>query len=76
MTARPAQDRFLTELGPWPDGGWMIGDLRVAIETRKPTAAALELDRDNVERRMPVNAPCLAVDIAPIHVTAMNNSHE
>jgi hypothetical protein len=76
MTASPAQGRLLTKLGPRPDRRLVIGGLSVAIETRVPSAAALELDRDDVERRMPMSAPSLAVNIAPIYLTAVDNSHE
>ena len=54
----------------------MIGDLSMTIETRIPPAAALELNGDYVEWRMPVRAPGLAIDVGPIHLTAVNNSHE
>ena len=54
----------------------MISDLSVAIETRKPAAAAFELDRYDVERRMPVGASGFPVDVDPKHFTAVNNSHE
>ena len=76
ISARTAQDRFLIKLDPWPNSRRMIGDLGMAIETRIPPAAALELNGDYVERRMPVRTPGLAIDVDSQNLTAVNNSHE
>jgi hypothetical protein len=54
----------------------MISDLLVTIETRIPTAAALELDRDDVERRVPMGASSRFVDLDTVDLTPVNNSHE
>ena len=54
----------------------MIGDLRVAIETRIPLSTALELDRYDVERGMPMPAPRLGIDLNSLKLESVNKSHE
>ena len=59
-----------------PNSGHMIGDRGMAIKARIPAVAALELDRDDVERRVPVFTSRLAIYIDPVHFAPVNNSHE
>lgn len=76
MAACSAKDRFFFKLGPRPHFRQVIFDLGVAIEAWIPAAAAFELDRYDVERRVPVRASGFPVDVDPKHFTAVNNSHE
>jgi hypothetical protein len=54
----------------------VIGNGRVAVKARIPVAAAFELDRNTIERRMPMSAAGLLIDVDPINFAAVNNLHE
>jgi hypothetical protein len=76
MSARAAQDRFPIEFRSRPNVRLVAGDLSVTVETRIPTAAAFELDRDNIQRRMPMPALSLRIDLDSVYFASVDNSHE
>jgi hypothetical protein len=76
MSARAAQDRFPIEFRSRPNTRLVAGDLSVTVEARVPTPTAFELDRDNVQRRVPMAAPRLRIDLDSVHLASVNNSHE
>lgn len=73
--ARPAQDGLLPELFARPYCWRMIRDLRVALEARIPTPATLEFDRNNIERRMPMRATGLGIDLDTVDFYTVNDKH-
>jgi hypothetical protein len=66
--ARAAENDSFVELVGWPNGRRVLGEFLVAIEARVPTPAALELDRDDVERGVPMGAARLGVDADAMHL--------
>ena len=51
----------------------MVGDLAVTFETREPSAAAFEFDRDDIEIAVIVGTSSLGVDINAADDKAMLN---
>lgn len=76
MSARAAQDRFFGKFFARPDDCLMFLRRCMTIITRKPQPAALELDRDDIERRMPVCASRLSIYVEAVHFDPVDNSHE
>jgi hypothetical protein len=65
MPARTAEDCILGKFVRWPHLGRMVGDRSVAIKARIPAFTAIELDRDDIDRRMPMTAPSRFIDLDP-----------
>jgi len=74
--ARATKDRLLGEFIPRPNGWFVICNCRVTIEARIPAAAAVELDRDDIDRRVPVTAAGLSVNFDSVNLAPVDNSHE
>jgi hypothetical protein len=66
--ARAAENDSFVELVGGPNGRLVLGEFLMAIEARVPAAAALELDRDNVEWGVPMGAARLGVDADAVHL--------
>lgn len=76
MAARTAEDRAFAEFVPRPDARLVIGDGRVTVEAWIPTSAAFEFYRDDIQRRIPMAATRLRIDLDSVNLASVNNSHE
>lgn len=52
----------------------MIRSLGVAIKTRIPFAATLELDRDNIEVAVPMAATSFGINVYPMYICSVDGS--
>ncbi len=70
MSAAAAEDGARVELTLRPDFRRVSGKFGVAFETRKPSAAAFELDRDDIAFAVVVSAPRFSInlDAGDVHV--------
>lgn len=71
-TARTAKDRQLVEFILRPDGRGVARQFGMAFEARIKAATALELDRDDVERRIPMGASCFGIDVDAVDLHTMD----
>ena len=53
----------------------MICDRLMTFKTRIPMPAAFEFDRNDIELAMPMRTAGLGIDIQPVNILFMNNSH-
>ena len=75
MPARATKDRLLAEFVSRPDNSLVIGDSPMAIEARIPSLAAFEFDRDDIDRRLPMLAARLGIDLNSLNLASVNHSH-
>ncbi len=76
MSARAAQDRFPMEFRSRPNAWLVIGNSRVTVKARVPMPTAFEPDRDDIQRRMPMPALSLRIDLDSVYFASVDNSHE
>lgn len=76
MSACAAQNGWVIEFVTRPDSRLMIRECRVTIEARIPTVAAFELNRDNIQRRIPMPAARLLIYFDSVYFASVDNSHE
>jgi hypothetical protein len=76
VPAGPAEYSAFVEFADGPNPGVMVCDRRVTFIARVPAAAALELDGDNIQLAVVMNAPRLRADLDAINLHAENSPHQ
>ena len=74
VPARSAENRFRVKFVFRPNFGFVSGRFRMTFKTRKPPPAAFELDRDDVQLRMPMSAASLSIYVNTLDLYAMDGS--
>ena len=75
MPAVPAKNGAFVEFLRMPNGCFVAGDLRVALETWVPATAAFKFDGDDIELAAVMSAPRLRVNVDAIDLLVKNSPH-